>query len=63
MEVLDFMNTHDNWETILTQPPYCITVKRDGDYILLKYNQYGSDFSLQIVRECRGSIFYKNENE
>lgn len=62
MEILDFMNTHSNWEEIIAQPPYCITVKRDGDYILLKYNQFGSDFSLQIVRECRGSIFYKNEN-
>lgn len=62
MEVLDLMNTHDNWEEILTQPPYCISVRRDGDYILLKYNQLSSDFSLPIVRECRGSIFYKNED-
>ena len=60
MEVLKFMNTHSNWEEILTQPPYCITILRDGNYILLKYNQFDSDFSMQIVRECRGSIFYKN---
>lgn len=59
MEVLDFMNTHSNWEDILTQPPYSITVKRDGDYILLKYNQLCSNFSLQIVRESRGAIFYQ----
>lgn len=62
MQVLDLMNTHDNWEEILTQPPYCISVRRDDDYILLKYNQLNSDFSLPIVRECRGSIFYKNED-
>ena len=62
MQVLDLMNTHDNWEEILTQSPYNISIRRDGDYILLKYNQLSSDFSLPIVRECRGSIFYKNED-
>ena len=62
MEVLNFMNTHDDWEEILTQPPYCIKVNRDGAYILLKYNQLSSDFALPIVRECRGSIFYLNDN-
>ena len=62
MEVLDFMNSHNDWEEVLTQPPYYIKVKRDGLYILLKYNQLSSDFSLPIVRECRGVIFYDNEN-
>lgn len=60
MDVLNLMNTHGNWEEILTQPPYCIKVKRDEEYIILKYNQLSSDFSLPIVRECRGSIFYLN---
>ena len=62
MNVLDFINAHDNWEELLTQPPYCITVKRDGQYILFKYNQLNSDFSESIVRECRGSIFYQNQD-
>lgn len=62
MEVLNFMNTHDDWEEILTRPPYCIKVNRDDIYILLKYNQLSSDFALPIVRECRGAIFYLNDN-
>lgn len=62
MEVLNFINTHDDWEEILAQPPYCIKINRDGKYIILKYNQLGSDFTLPIVRECRGSIFYLNDN-
>ena len=62
MKVLDFMNANSNWEEVLTGSPYNIGVKRDGDYILLKYNQLSSDFSLQIVRECRGAIFYQNED-
>lgn len=57
MKVLDFMNTHDNWEELLAAEPYNIIVKRDGDYVLLKYNQLNADFSNPIVRECRGSIF------
>lgn len=63
MKVLDFMNTHKNWEEILTEEPYFIKVKRDGNYILLKYNQLSSDFSLPIVRECRGAIFYQKSDE
>lgn len=59
MKVLDFMNRHEDWEDLLTQPPYNIIVKHDGDYILLKYSQFNSDFNNEIVRECRGSIFYK----
>lgn len=61
MEVLHLMNNNTNWEDVITQPPYSIKVKHDGDYILLKYNQLSSDFSLPIVRECRGSIFYNND--
>ena len=57
MQVLDFMNKHSNWEELLTQLPYNIVVKHDGDYVLLKYNKLASDFSIPIVRECRGSIF------
>lgn len=62
MEVLNFINTHDDWEEILTQPPYCIKINRDDRYMILKYNQLSSDFTLPIVRECRGSIFYLNDN-
>lgn len=63
MEILDFMNAHENWEDILTQPPYSIIVKRDGGYILLKYSQFNSDMSLPIVQECRGSIFYQKSDD
>ena len=42
--------------------PYCLTVKQDGDYYLFKYNQFDSDFSEQIVREARGSIFRRDES-
>lgn len=58
MQILDFLNSHlENWEEILTQEPYYIKIKRDGEYILLSYSQLNSDFTNPIVRECRGSIF------
>ena len=58
MLILDFLNSHlNNWEEILTQAPYCIKIKRDGEYILLSYSQLNSDFTNPIVRQCRGSIF------
>lgn len=62
LKVLDFIKTHPDWETLLVEEPYCLTTKWDGDYFLLKYNQFSSDFSNPIVKECRGSIFYKHPN-
>lgn len=61
MLVLDLMNSNENWKEVLSNPPYNIIIKEDGEYILLKYNQLGSDFFESIVRECRGSIF-RQEN-
>lgn len=62
MQILDLMNAHDDWEEIISQPPYCITVKRDGEYILLKYRQFDSNFNEPIVRECRGIILRQDAN-
>lgn len=56
LEIIEFMNSHTDWEELLAEPPYCIKTKRDGEYILLEYNHLASDFNLSIVRECRGII-------
>ena len=58
MKVLDFIKEHIDWEYRLGSLPYRIKASWDGDYVILKYNQYESDFHEEIVRECRGSIFY-----
>jgi hypothetical protein len=41
---------------MLKAEPYFIKAKWDGDFVLLKYDQIRSDFSLPLVRECRGII-------
>lgn len=60
MRVLELMNRENNWKEILQEAPYFINIKEKDDYVLLKYNQIFSDFSNEIVRECRGAIFRKN---
>ena len=62
MEVLNFMNANKNWREILAGEPYNITIKDYNGYTLLKYNQLSSDFSLPIVRESRGAIFYQRDD-
>lgn len=62
MSVLKFMNAFDDWESRISQPPYNITVKHDGDYVLLQYSLLNSDTSIHLVQECRGSIFKKNDD-
>lgn len=56
MKVLKFIRSNGNWEQVLAKKPYCLKIKRDGDYVILSYNQFESDFYNEIVRECRGLI-------
>lgn len=62
LEVLDFINTHPNWEDILSSPPYNIIIKWKEPFVLLKYNSLDSDMSNNIVQECRGLILKKIGN-
>lgn len=52
-----FIEEHKDWESILTNKPYCLKIQRDDQYVLFKYNQIESDFSNPIVQEARGIIF------
>lgn len=60
MELLKLLKENSNWETLLTQKPYCIKIKRDEGYVILSYNQIESDFYNPIVRNCRGIILEEN---
>jgi len=62
LKVIELIKNNPNWREILSESPYCITIKDDGDFILLKYSQIDSDFNNEIVRECRGLIIHKNFN-
>jgi hypothetical protein len=55
-----------DWMEQIQKPPYNIIVRK-GEYgfvdlVLLKYNQIKSDFSLPLVRECRGIILDLADN-
>ena len=62
LKVVEFIKEHpEDWEKILSAPPYSITVTRGEkcgyDLVMLKYNMIEDpDFSNPIVRECRGLI-------
>lgn len=53
----NFILSNKNWEEILTNPPYSIKIQRKNGFILFKYNQLYSDFSLPEVKEARGIMF------
>lgn len=69
MELLNFLNTHpNNWQELLAAEPYNLEIKSDEIdgivYYIVKYHQFLSDFSYQLVKEARGSIFrYDNTEE
>ena len=55
-----FIEQHSDWEKLLSEKPYCITISRDVMFghrlIMFKYSQIDSDFNVELVRECRGII-------
>lgn len=55
--------SHGNWEELLTSDPYNLKISRDEGYIMFKYNQVLSDFSIPLVREARGIIFRESDWE
>lgn len=52
--LLLILNTSDDWRAEMDKRH--ITIKEDGTYVLLKYNQIMSDFNDPVVRACRGVI-------
>lgn len=63
MELQRFLNKYVDWEERLRVKPYCLDIKRDGEFVIFKYNMLDSDLSLPICREARGSIFTCEHNE
>lgn len=59
----EFCATHDDWQELLSQEPYNLTIKFDGIFVMFNYNQLSSDFNNPIVREARGIIFVVGEWE
>jgi hypothetical protein len=60
LKLIDFIKEHADWEVLLNQAPYCLSISRDQKFgrnlIMFKYSQQDSDFSNDIVKECRGII-------
>lgn len=61
MELLNFIKNNENWEEILSKKPYNLKITREDGYVLFKYRQPGSDFSIPLVREARGTIFREKD--
>lgn len=59
LDVINFIKENHNWKELLTADPYNLIVNEDADYFLIRYNQLNSDFTQQIVKECRGLIVSK----
>ena len=62
MDILAYIQSNPDWERQLAGAPYFIKTKRDGGFVLLKYNQIESDLTIPLVRECRGIILDGDDN-
>ena len=56
-----FCQQYRDWFERLTQEPYCLKIKEDGNYVMFSYDQIKSDFNNPIVREARGIIFIRDK--
>lgn len=58
MELQDFLRENPkDYDAILSAAPFSLKIQHEDGYVLFKYDQLKSDFSLPIVREARGIIF------
>jgi len=62
MKIIEFIKANDNWKELLKKDPYNLMIKEENGFTLLKYNQFSSDFNLQIVQEARGIILDRDLN-
>lgn len=56
LELVTYIKKHPDWETLLKEKPYAITIKRKDKFVMFNYSQIDSDFHNPIVKECRGLI-------
>ncbi|MDR2670507.1 MAG: hypothetical protein LBC26_02145 [Oscillospiraceae bacterium] len=61
LAVTNFIHANRDWETLLADAPYYVKTKRDGGFVLLRYDQIRSDFMQPLVRECRGIILDESD--
>ena len=57
LKVQELIKNNKDWRVVLSNAPYHLVISEKEMYgrnlVCLKYNQIGSDFSQEIVRECR----------
>ena len=67
LKIQEFIRDHKDWRDIIVKEPYFIGISEKTMFgrnmVLLKYNQRESDFTQDIVRECRGLILDSDTNE
>jgi len=56
LEITKFIQENPDWEDMLADSPFYVKTKREGVFVLLKYDQIRSDMTIPMVRECRGII-------
>ena len=56
LEITKYMQENPDWEVMITDSPFYVKTKREGIFVLLKYDQIRSDMTIPMVRECRGII-------
>ena len=60
LKVQEFIRANSDWECLLSSEPYNLSISHDEMFgrklVLFKYDQTNADFSLDIVKECRGLI-------
>jgi len=56
LQLVEYIKNNSDWETKLTQKPYCLTIKRKDNLIMFCYNQIESNFNLLLVKQSRGIV-------
>ena len=61
LELLKFIEENQDWKRLLGEKPFCVDIKENDKYMIFVYSMIDSDFSLPVVKECRGIILRKKD--
>lgn len=63
MELLNFLQLHDNWESLLTKAPYFLAIEKNKQYVMFNKQKFLSEDN-PITQEAHCAIFtYTNKWE
>lgn len=63
MELLNYLNQHENWEKTLRGEPYFFKIEKHDDYVFIAADMTKASHSSVLAKQAHGAIFRKEKDQ